>query len=229
MSGRTLAIGDIHGCDSALNVLLSELRLDIDDTVVLIGDIVDRGPGTRQVIDRLLEVAETCRLIFIRGNHEEMMLDALKRGPLEPTWLRYGGQEALDSYSDRETPTDRYEQIPTSHVEFLNSSKDFWETETEIFVHGNMEPHIALEDQTREWLRWTRLTGFEKPHPSGKRVLCGHTPQADGLPAVLEGWVCLDTWAYNGLYLTCLDLTNETFYQSQQSGGFRALPLDDLE
>jgi len=70
LPARTLAIGDIHGCDRALDVLLSHLKIAPDDTVVILGDVVDRGPGTRQVVDRLIELEQSCRLVCLVGNHE---------------------------------------------------------------------------------------------------------------------------------------------------------------
>src|ERR1044072_7889016 len=98
MAARTLVFGDSHGCAVALNVLLEKLAVTADDTVVLLGDVVSRGPATKQCVDRLLELQQACKLIFIRGNHEEMMLDSLHHGKLEEIWLKHGGREALDSY-----------------------------------------------------------------------------------------------------------------------------------
>ena len=83
MPARTLVFGDIHGCDVAMNLLLEKLQITSDDTVVLLGDIVSRGPATRQCLERAMELSRTCRLLYIRGNHEEMMLDSLNHGDLE--------------------------------------------------------------------------------------------------------------------------------------------------
>ena len=214
-SGRTIAIGDIHGCDVALQVLLSELKLTADDMLVVLGDVVDRGPGTRQVIEQLIQLQQTCRLVFIMGNHEEMMLDVIGGGDWAAGWIQYGGYAALESYGGA------LDQVPAEHVEFLKSACDYFETDSEIFVHATLDPAVPLSEQTPDCLRWNKLTGLETPHPSGKRVICGHTPVATGLPAVLPGWVCLDTWAYNGLYLTALDVATNELYQAQQSGTFR--------
>ncbi len=215
MSGRTLAIGDIHGCSVALDVLLSKMELTPDDTLVVLGDVVDRGPSTRKAIDRLFEIRQICNLIFIKGNHEEMMLNALETGDRIEAWKQFGGEETLQSYGGD------IENIPQEHLNFLEAGLDFWQTDSEIFVHANLEPGIPLDEQTSEWLRWTRLTGFEKPHPSGKRVICGHSSQLSGVPASLEGWICIDTWVYGAGALTCLDVETGELYQSQQSGAYR--------
>src|SRR5579872_6902654 len=171
-----LAIGDIHGCDVALETLLSALAITADDSVVVLGDVVDRGPGTKQVVDRLLRLAEECRLVFILGNHEEMMLAAVEQGESVEPWLRYGGTATLFSYGGDPR------KIPPAHLDFLRSGIDCWETPGELFIHANLDPARKLSEQTAEWLRWTHLSGHEVPHPSGKQIICGHTPQKGGLP-----------------------------------------------
>ena len=215
MSGRTLAIGDIHGCDTALETLLPILSIKPDDTVVVLGDVVDRGPGSRQVVERLLALTSECRVVLIMGNHEQMMLDSLGgRGPVQ-AWLRYGGMATLTSYGDDPR------KIPPAHLEFLRSGLDFWETAGELYIHANLEPEVALDKQTEEWLRWTHLSGDETPHPSGKRVICGHTPQKSGLPLIFPGWTCIDTYACGTGWLTCLDVGTDDYYQANEAGSLR--------
>lgn len=215
MSGRILAIGDIHGCNTALDTLLGQMQVQPDDTVVLLGDIVDRGPGTRQVVERLLELREQCSLHFIRGNHEQMLLGVLDGEYDISRWLAFGGQEVLDSY---ELPI---EELPAKHVAFLQSSIDYHETSTEVFVHASLEPGIPLAEQNYVWLRWTRFTGEELPLATGQRVVCGHTAQKDGLPARCRGWACIDTYVYGGGWLTCLDVLTDEFFQADEAGRFR--------
>ncbi len=223
MTERTLAIGDIHGCDVALDTLLSHLAITADDTVVVLGDVVDRGPASSVAIERLLELSHSCRLVFLLGNHEEMMLDALAGGQSQGAWLQYGGRETLQSYGGNP------DRIPPDHIDFLGQGLDYWETDREIFIHANLEPGVALDEQSPEWLRWTHLTGFEFPHPSGKRVICGHTAQQTGVPLNNEGWVCIDTWVYGKGWLTCLNLETDEFLQAQQNGTFRSgLTLSDI-
>jgi len=220
VSGRTLAIGDIHGCDVALENLLPILAITSADTVVVLGDAVDRGPGSRQVVERLLKLAQECRLVFILGNHEQMMLDSLGgRGSVQ-AWLRYGGMATLSSYGDDPR------KIPAAHLEFLRSGLAFWETDHEIFVHANLAPDVALDKQNAEWLRWTHLSGGEVPHPSRKRIVCGHTPQMSGLPLAFPGWACIDTYACGGGWLTCLDVHSDMYYQANQAGAARTGQLE---
>jgi serine/threonine protein phosphatase 1 len=221
-SGRLLAIGDIHGCDVALDALLDHARVTARDTVVVLGDLIDRGPGTKQVIDRLMEIAAHCRLIVVKGNHEEMLLDGIEDVDVREDWLAFGGFATLHSYGLE------VEEVPKEHLDFLRGSVDYFATESAVLIHANLEPGVALEKQSAEWLRWVKLSKHEQPLPSGRRVVCGHTPQKTGLPWVGDGWVCIDTLAYGGLFLTCLDLTNDLVYQARQSGESRGpVPLKD--
>ena len=220
MAGRMLAIGDIHGCDRALELLLSKLNVVADDTLVVLGDVIDRGPGSRQVIEQLLVTQTKCRLIFLMGNHEQMLLDALVGGRGAGPWLQYGGDTTLASYGDDPSA------IPASHFEFLKSGLDYWENATEIFIHANLQPRVPLAEQSAEWLRWTHLSGNEQPHPSGKRIICGHTSQKSGIPWTRPGWVDIDTYAHgSGGWLTGLDVGTNEFIQTNQAGDLRAASL----
>lgn len=215
MSGRILALGDIHGCNTALDTLLGQLQLTAEDRVVLLGDVVDRGPGTRQVIERLLELSQYCDLQFVKGNHEQMLLGVLDGTYAREDWLMHGGREVLDCYAGS------LDNLPAEHFEFLQSAADYYETATEVFVHANLEPGIPVAEQHEKWLRWTRYTGRELPLPTGQRVVCGHTPQATGLPARSRGWACIDTYVYGTGWLTCLDVMTDEFYQADQQGRYR--------
>ena len=222
MRNRTIAIGDIHGCHIALEALLQELNIAANDTVVVLGDVVDRGPGTKPAVEQLLALQKKCSLIFLMGNHEEMMLESREGGAIETAWLSFGGRETLESYGGG------YGMVPRSHWRFLKSGRDYWSTESEIFVHASLEPGKPLASQTTDWLRWTRITGKEPPTECGRRVICGHTNLQKGVPLIWDGWVCIDTWCYGDQYLTALDVTSNLIYQAKQTGETRGpLPLSD--
>jgi serine/threonine protein phosphatase 1 len=221
--GRLLAIGDIHGCHIALESLLPPLAITAADTVVILGDVIDRGPGTRQVIDRLLDLRQHCRLVYLMGNHEEMFLDSLAIEELQDPWLGFGGLETVMSYGEH---AEESGEIPPEHVTFLRSGLDYFETPSTVFVHASLEPGRPLVEQTPEWLRWAKLSRQESPLPSGQRVVCGHTAQKSGQVWVGDGWICIDTYAYGGMFLTALDLGHDLVYQASQTGEFRGpLPL----
>src|SRR5690349_21287118 len=98
MTGRTLAIGDVHGCDRALETLLDMLAISATDTVVFLGDLVDRGPASQQVLDRVIALQSLCKVVLIMGNHEELMRNAISGRGLFNAWLEIGGRETLGSY-----------------------------------------------------------------------------------------------------------------------------------
>lgn len=219
MSGRILAVGDIHGCHNALATLLEAIVLTASDTVVFLGDAVDRGPDSKLVIDHILLLQNQCRVNFIAGNHEEMMRNAISGRGLVNQWLESGGQATVDSYGGSLT------NVPPAHIRFLVSSLPFWESDNDIFVHACVEPRVSLANQTSDYLRWKHISGSESPHASGKRIVCGHTSQNDGVPLVFDGWVCLDTYAHGGKWLTCLDVEADTVVQASESGQVRKFPL----
>ncbi len=223
-AGRVLAIGDIHGCDVAFETLLRELAPQPADTIVLLGDIVDRGPNTRRCIELAIDLQRACRVISILGNHEEMFLDAIQGGRWQRTWLQNGGVEMLDSYGGL------VDDVTESHLDYIRSMQDYFEAEWDIFTHGTPYFDDPMEMQTSQGLRWNRITGREPPHCSGKRVICGHTSQRGGAPLVFMGYVCLDTNAYGGGVLSALDVATDTVYQAEQSGAVRGpFPLEAFE
>ena len=212
MVGRVLAIGDIHGCDVALNTLLDRIALTPDDTVIVLGDLVDGGPNSKAVLDRLIQLSHEVNLIGICGNHDELLLHSIEQGSPQRIWMGAGAMATLTSYGGD------LSGIPDSHIKFLKALRDYWQTETHIFVHASVEPDVPLEQQSIPWLRWSKLDGNEVPHCSGKTVICGHTSLASGVPAFHNGFVCIDTRASRGLWLTCLDVENELFWQASQTG-----------
>jgi len=149
------------------------------------------------------------------GNHDEMLLESLERGSARMLWIGAGAMATLDSYGGS------LDQIPDEHVQFIRSLADYWQNETHIFVHANVDPDVPMELQQIATLRWSKLTGVEVPHCSGKTVICGHTSLAGGRPAVGNGFVCIDTKAYGGQWLTCLDTKSNLVWQANQLGQSR--------
>jgi serine/threonine protein phosphatase 1 len=218
---RLLAIGDIHGCLTALETLLNEVRPGPQDRLVTLGDYVDRGPDSKGVIDRLLKLQTETQLIPLLGNHDFMFLDAVRRtGEFGRGWLTVGGIETIDSYGD-------LENVPESHVAFL--MKDCWlyheaEDLPYFFVHGSVNPHLPLVRQSPDMLMWSRITDLKEPHESGKIMVCGHTAQRSGLPLRLPYAIGIDTWAFGEGWLSCLDVTSGEVIQANESGEVRRLP-----
>jgi serine/threonine protein phosphatase 1 len=212
---RLLAIGDIHGCLVALDELIKCAKPAPDDTLIVLGDLVDRGPDTRGVLNRLIELKRSLRVICIRGNHEEMMVEARRGGSSDrKMWLSVGGQQALQSYGVTATLND----LPREHWDFLERELvDYHETERFIFAHAVVLPDHDMADQPGYALRWEFLPETMR-HRSGKTVICGHSSQKSGVPKVIPGAVCIDTFAHGGGWLTCLDAESGRFWQADAIG-----------
>ncbi len=222
---RELAIGDIHGCLTALDTVLKAAAPQPDDLIITLGDYVDRGPETRGVIDRLLEIDRTGRLIPLRGNHELMMIEARDKDALE-FWKMIGGQETLASYA-ADGGDGRLDNVPLEHWEFIEDRCVDWrETDTHLFVHAGVDPNLPLQEQSEMHLFWEKL-GDPGPHVSGKTVICGHTAQPSGEPRNLGHIVCIDTWVYGNGWLTCLEVATGRYWQATQNGDLREGRLEE--
>ena len=217
---RNLAIGDIHGCATALDALLQAVGLRDDDVVVTLGDYVDRGPDSKGVIDRLLELDRTHRLVALRGNHEIMMVGA-RDDPAADGWLDVGGDAALLSYGGG------LNDVPETHWRFIEGLRPYFETDGHFFVHANAFPDMPLAEQPDFMRYWEFLAEAVVPHESGKTMVCGHTSQKSGLPRNLGHAVCIDTWACGRGWLTCLHVESGRIWQAKQSGETRTLWLDE--
>ncbi|MFT5139012.1 MAG: serine/threonine protein phosphatase 1 [Lysobacterales bacterium] len=143
---RHLAIGDIHGCFNSLTSLLSFVGLRDDDTIVTLGDYIDRGPDSRSVLDLLIKLDNSHQLVPLRGNHEVMMLDArVKTSWLRP-WLSNGGDATLRSYSAGEDGAVTFDDIPDAHYGFLeNRLLPYYECATHFFVHAGVDVNTHLK------------------------------------------------------------------------------------
>ena len=217
-SGRVIAIGDIHGCSTALDALIAAIDPQPEDVIVTLGDFVDRGPDTRGVIDRLIELEQTCQLVPLLGNHEQMLLAAREGKSDREFWLKFGGQETLDSYRVQHNGA----EIPTGHLDFIRRCRRFLETETHIFAHANPAPNIPMEHQTENDLLWRPLDPNDAAaHYSEKTMIVGHTPQTDGRMLDLGFLKCLDTGCHAGGWLTALDVNSGQTRQASQNRELR--------
>ncbi|HZV06316.1 MAG TPA: metallophosphoesterase family protein [Gemmataceae bacterium] len=239
---RLLAIGDIHGCLTAFNTLLDAVAPEPDDQIITLGDYIDRGPDSRGVLDRLIDLHAGGRVVALRGNHDIMMLEA--RNGHDLGWLAVGGKETLLSYGITESEIDTLEEgdsyfgdpngllarIPQRHWEFLEEDcLPYYETEKHIFVHANLYPYLQLDEQPDYMLYWERLVEANE-HISGKTMICGHTRQKSGVPLDLDTSICIDTNVYDGGWLTCLDVRSGRIWQANERGETRTgwLGADDF-
>lgn len=216
---RLLAIGDIHGHLRALEALLNIVQPAADDQIVFLGDYVNKGPNVKSVVDRLIKFRAAHNAIFLRGNHDQMLIDA-HRDPSNVAVLEcLGGENPLASYGEGDLRS-LLDRVPAEHWSFLDECRDYFETPDYIFVHGGIRPEIDPANEDRERLLWTTLP-LASPHYSGRTVICGHTSQRSGEIADLGHTICIDTGITRDRWLTCLELGTFTFWQASAEGNCR--------
>lgn len=225
---RHLAIGDIHGCYSALRRLIEVVRPQKDDVLIMLGDYVDRGPDSCQVVDWLIEASNTRQLHALRGNHDLMMLEARSSKSAFEKWLKMGGRETLQSYGADSLKRSDLDMVPKAHWDFLsNRLVPYLELDHEFFVHANVDPELPLKEQTDQWLYWKKLQR-DVFHCSGKMMVCGHTSQKSGYPKLVGNAICLDSRVFETGWLSCLHVETGWIWQAHQSDRTRHVHLSQL-
>jgi serine/threonine protein phosphatase 1 len=222
---RAYAVGDIHGRLDLLDRLLAAIEQDLEQRpprkalLVFLGDLIDRGPDSRGVVERLRTYChDKLRPYFLAGNHEEVLLRLLsgERGILE-SWLQYGGAECLQSYgrdpamlagqNERTALAMVKDAIPTDHARFIAGFADTLSFGDYLFVHAGIRPGLDLSLQNQSDLRWIRSQFLEHEGDHGFVVVHGHTisEQVDERP----NRIGIDTGAYRTGILTALAMEGE--------------------
>lgn len=219
---RIYAIGDIHGRFDLLERLTSKIRRDLDESraartiEIFLGDYVDRGPQSREVIEWLIETPPLAdERICLLGNHEDMLHQALDNTSVMSNWLFNGGGETLLSYGVKthgfggESALIDLQQgfraaLPSAHLEFLASLRRMVAIGPYLFVHAGIRPGRALEDQDPDDLVWIREPFLHSDADFGRIVVHGHTPV--DRPDVRKNRINIDTGAVFTGCLTCLVL-----------------------
>jgi serine/threonine protein phosphatase 1 len=217
---RAYVVGDVHGRLDLLEQLLEQIEHDWTERparkvlLVFLGDLVDRGPHSAQVVERLRTFsAPGVRTVFLLGNHEEVLLRILEGdASVIPSWLRFGGAECIASYgadprevarsADADAVRLVRETIPDEHVEFLRSFGDTCRFGDYLFVHAGIRPGVSVDEQLQSDLRWIREPFLLDETDHGCVVVHGHTI----IPEVEErtNRIGIDTGAYRTGVLTAL-------------------------
>jgi serine/threonine protein phosphatase 1 len=223
------AVGDIHGRVDLLEQMHRLIAQDAalltpgtNKVVVYLGDYVDRGLNSREVINLLIRnPLADCQTVHLLGNHDAWLLSFLVDPAIGPTWLRYGGDATTHSYGVRlQGPEDdlRYheevqkslrERIPRRHVEFLQSLELSFESGDYLFVHAGVNPTCQLDQQIADDLLWIREPFLSCTHDFGRVVVHGHTVESE--PVVRANRIGIDTGACWTGCLTCLVLEEGEF------------------
>ncbi len=211
---KIFAIADIHGCLEKLQCLIRYIKADpVNDTLVFIGDYIDRAAGSKDVVDYVLGLKKIHRnVICLCGNHETMLLRYLQ-GVEEDIYLANGGLATLSAYGilRSDAPRERKRKIPADHLRFFKSLLPYYETDQFVFVHAGLIPGIPLSEQSLYDLQWVRQTFIDSDYDFGKRVVFGHTHFS--APLITANKIGIDTGAVYGGRLTCVELPTLKFYQ----------------
>ena len=218
MKPRTIAIGDIHGCSAALDALLEAIRPRPEDCIVTLGDYINRGPDSRGVIERLIELKDRCRLVPLLGNHEEMLFEALAEATRSTTSSAW-------AVTPPSTLTDPTVSSHSSRTTISSSSKAASIiTKPRLTFSSTPATNLDLpmDEQTTPILRWEPLgNSVPERHFSGKTVIAGHTSQKNGEILDLGHVKVIDTYCYGGGWLTALDVQTEEVWQADREGNLR--------
>ena len=216
---KSFVIGDIHSCADEVRYLVDRLPLARGDRVVFLGDYIDRGPDSRGVVSFLLDLQKqlsAVELIFLKGNHEDMLLSFLEIGGAHgDMFLINGGKATMASYGlnpNSPSPLDARRLIPDDHLEFYRQLQNYFLMEPYLCVHAGIDPAKAFAQQTEEELFWIRNKFIFASHSLPYTVLFGHTPQHT-VYFDLPYKVGLDTGLVYGNMLTCLDVDEKVLYQ----------------
>ena len=212
---KIFAIGDIHGCLEKLEELMSKIVIDSqNDTLVFIGDYIDRGKSSKEVVDYVINLKGKYKnVVCILGNHEQMFMQYLD-GVDEGLYLGNGGINTISSYEIflSDEAEKRKSKVPAEHREFFRSLLPYYETKDYIFVHAGIRHGLTLNQQTMDDLLWIRYEFIENENDFGKKVVFGHTPLTS--PLIDKNKIGIDTGAVYGGKLTCLELPEIKIYQT---------------
>lgn len=221
---RIYAIGDIHGRADLLDRVLSRIDVDLITRPiaraihVFLGDYIDRGPCSKEVLDQLVQRARNFELVCLMGNHEAFLLNFLDNPSVLTEWRQYGGLETLMSYglspsmnpdalaqSQLAAELDRV--LPPDHREFLGRLQLSFSCGDFFFAHAGIRPRVPLLRQQEKDLLWIREEFLLSEEDYGKIVVHGHTPVKQ--PEVRPNRINIDTGAYATGRLTCLQLERD--------------------
>lgn len=221
---RVYAIGDIHGCAELFEALIAAIEADdaargaADTTVILLGDLIDRGPDSARVISLARDWQTRRHVRILLGNHEEMFLAALRKPGMMHPFLRFGGRETLLSYPIEPEAYGRADidevmvlalaAIPQADLDFIAGCEDQVTIGDYHFVHAGVRPGQPLDAQRVSDLRWIREPFLDHPGDFGKIVVHGHT--ITDKPDFRPNRIGIDTGAYSSGRLTALGLAGTT-------------------
>lgn len=188
MTGRRFAISDIHACNKTFMALIDQLKLTKDDQLFILGDLIDRGPDSKGVIDNIMALqADGFNITVLMGNHEDMMVNSDQTLDHRCSWILNGGKATLDSFG-----IDSYDQMDQKFKDFFDQMHDCVVLDKAVLVHAGLQflPDFAdrilgrtdtitdpITQTPVDFMLWSRDFQYDKDMLGGRMLICGHTPQ----------------------------------------------------
>lgn len=203
--GKIIGISDIHGEFEKLCIVLEKLELQKDDTIVFMGDYIDRGAKSRQVVDKILSMKEVCNCVYLKGSHEYAMLHSNSDDYYHYLFWNYGGDATVESYGG-------FENIMKIHGDFYNNLEFYHIIGNYLFVHAGIRVGVELENQDETDLVYIRSEFYDKKHYLPYKIIFGHTDFSE--PQVQDDKICIDTGCgkYKDAPLTAIVIENGKEY-----------------
>lgn len=202
---RLIGISDIHGEYEKLCSVLEKVCPEKNDTIVFMGDYIDRGKKSRQVVDKIIDMQNACKCVYLIGSHEYAMLHAGIDDYFNYLFWNYGGDATAESYGS-------FDNIMKIHGDFFNSLKPYYLTDKYLFIHAGIRPGVALEDQDLTDMVYIRSEFYKRKHSLPQKIIFGHT-EFDK-PQVQADKICIDTGCgkYKDAPLTAIVIENDKEY-----------------
>jgi len=200
---RIIGISDIHGEYDKLCSVLDKVCPQRDDTIVFMGDYIDRGPKSKQVVDKIIDMGNFCKCVYLIGSHEYALLHAEIDDYYNYLFWNYGGDKTAQCYGS-------FENIFKIHGDFFKSLKPYYLTDKYLFIHAGIRVGIPLEDQDLTDMVYIRSEFYNKKHNLSQKIIFGHT-EFDK-PQVQNDKICIDTGCgkYKNAHLTAIICENNT-------------------
>lgn len=215
---RIIAIGDIHGCFNKFYQLVNDrIKLTNKDQLVLLGDYIDRGDQSKEVTDYIIHLLyEGFNIVPLKGNHEDLLIQAYNNKEDIPIWILNGGQKTLDSFGIKDI-----NELPIEYIQFFSNLKAYYSVNEFLFVHAGFNDTIVNPFDDENHMLWTCNRAYRNPHLSDKTIIHGHCPttkercktaitEGDKVIDIDTGCVYADKDAYGTL--TAYDCSTHSLY-----------------
>lgn len=199
---RIIGISDIHGELEKLVSVLDKISPKQDDTIVFMGDYIDRGANSREVVDKIIEMQNVCNCVYLIGSHEYALLHAKTDDYFNYLFWNYGGDATVESYGS-------FDNIFKIHGTFFKNLKPYYISGKYLFIHAGIRPGIALEEQDLSDMVYIRSEFYTKKHNLPYKIIFGHTEFDE--PQIQDDKICIDTGCgkYKDAHLTAIVIEND--------------------